>query len=113
MHYDHAVFVRAIKDNRKVKLVFLTDAAGTKVEKLCGPMLYSPPIAGDESDCYYFWDFESGSGKQFLGFPSNKIVSMELTEQAFDPAELITSGLDYLKVKRKKQSGKTIRKGRS
>ena len=95
MHRDHAVFVQAIKDKRKVKLVFLTDAAGTKAEKLCGPMLYSPPIAGDEtgdeSDCYYLWDSESGSGKQFLGFPSNKIVSMELTEQAFDPEEFITS----------------------
>ncbi len=98
MHHDHAVFVRAIKDKRKVKLVFLTDAAGTKAEKLCGPMLYSPSFArdetGDELDCYYFWDFESDSGKHVLGFPSNKIVSMELTEQAFDPAEFITSGVD-------------------
>lgn len=98
MHHDHAVFVRAIKDNKKVKLVFLSDAGGNKAEKLCGPMLYSPLIAGDEtgdeSDFYYFWDSESRSGKQFLGFPSNKIVSMELTEQAFDPAEFITSGVD-------------------
>lgn len=98
MHHDHAVFVRAIKDNRKVKLVFLSDAGGNKAEKLCGPMLYSPSFAGDEtadeSDCYYFWDFESGNGKHVLGFPSNKIVSMELTEQAFDPAEFITSGVD-------------------
>ena len=98
MHYDHAVFVRAIKDNRKVKLVFLSDAGGTKVEKLCGPMLYSPSFVGDEtadeSDCYYFWDFESGSGKHVLGFPPNKIVSLELTEQAFDPAEFITSEVD-------------------
>ena len=98
MHRDHAVFVRAIKDNRQVKLVFLSDAGRNKSEKLYGPMLYSPPIAGDEtggeSDCYYFWDFESGSGKHVLGFPSNTIVSMELTEQAFDPAEFITPGID-------------------
>ncbi len=98
MHRDHPVFVRAIKDKRKVKLVFLSDAGGNKAEKLYSPMLYSPPIAGDEtgdeSDCYYFWDFESGSGKYVLGFPSNKIVSMELTEQTFDPAEFITSGGD-------------------
>ncbi len=95
MHHDHAVFVQAIQDKRKVKLVFLSDAGGNKAEKLYGPMLYSPSFAGDETgeetDCYYFWDFESGSDKHVLGFPSNKIVSMELTEQAFDPAEFITS----------------------
>ena len=98
MHRDHVVFVRAIKDKRKVKLVFLSDAGGNKAEKLYGPLLYSPPIAGDEtgdkSDCYYFWDSESRSGKRFLGFSSNKIVSMELTEQSFDPAEFITTGVD-------------------
>lgn len=95
MHRDHGIFARAIKDRRKVKLVFLSDAGGNKAEKLYGPLLYSPPITGDEtedkSDSYYFWDFESGSGKHVLGFPPNKIVRMELTKQAFDPEEFITS----------------------
>lgn len=104
MHRDHAVFVRAINNNKKIKLVFLRDTGGNKAEKLYGPMLYSPLIAKDEtgaeSDCYYFWDFESSS-KRILGLPSNKIVSMKLMEQAFDPAEFITSGSDELNVKKK------------
>lgn len=94
MHRDHDIFVRAIEEKRKVILVFLSDADGNKAEKLCGPLLYNPPIPGDESDCYYFSDFENGAGKLFLGFPSNKIVSMELTEGAFDPKHFTTSKRD-------------------
>ncbi len=94
MHRDHGIFVRAIKDKRRVKLVFLSDAAGNNAEKLCGPMLYSPPVAGDESDCYYFWDFEGSSDKRVLGFPPNKIVNMELAEEAFDPKDFTTSERD-------------------
>ncbi|MHC4460828.1 MAG: hypothetical protein ACYS6W_04065 [Planctomycetota bacterium] len=98
MHGDHSIFIRAITDKRKVKLVFLSDAGGNKAEKLCGPLLYSPSIPGDEtgeeSDCYYFWDLESSAGKHVLGFPSNNIVSMELNEEAFNPKDFTTSERD-------------------
>jgi hypothetical protein len=98
MHRDHDSFVRAIRDRRKVKMVFLSAVGSNNAEKLCGPILYSPPIprdeTGGESDCYYFWDFESGNDKHVLGLPSNKIVSMELTGEAFDPKDFTTSGRD-------------------
>ncbi len=94
MHRDHDIFVRAIKDKRRVKLVFLSNTDGNNAEKLCGPMLYSPPAGAGESDWYYLWDFESSTDKHVLGFPSSKIVGMELTKEAFDPAKYIASGGD-------------------
>ena len=98
MHRDHGIFVQAIKDKKKVKLVFLSDTDGSNAEKLCGSLLYSPSIPGDEtgeeSDCYYFWDLEISTGKRVLGFPSNKIMSMELTEETFDPKDFTTRERD-------------------
>jgi len=94
MHRDHGIFIWAIKNKRKVKLVFLSNTDGNNAEKLCGPMLYSPPAEAGESDWYYLWDFEGSSDKRVLGLPSNKIVSMELTEEAFDPKEFTTSERD-------------------
>ena len=90
MHRDHDIFVRAIKDKRKVKLVFLSDAGGNNAEKLCGPILYSPPAPAGESDWYYLWDFEGSSDKRVLGLPSNKIVSMEPTEETFNSGNFIS-----------------------
>ena len=94
MHHDHGIFVQAIEHKRKVKMVFLSDADGSNAEKVCGPILYSPIVGGGESDCYYFWDFESGTDRHVLGFPPNKIVSMELTEEAFDPKDFTCSERD-------------------
>jgi hypothetical protein len=94
MHHDHGIFVQAIDDKRKLKLVFLSDVDDNKVEKLYGPILYSPIVRGDGSDCYYFWDFESGTGKHVLGFPPTKIVRMELTEEVFDPLDFTDSEED-------------------
>lgn len=94
MHRDHGIFVQAIKDKKKVKLVFLSDATGNNAEKLCGPMLYSPPAGAGESDWYYLWDFEGNSDKRVLGFPSNKIMSMGLTEEAFNPKDFTTPERD-------------------
>ena len=91
MHRDHDIFVRAIKDKKKVELVFLSNTDGSNTEKLCGPMLYSPPAPAGESDWYYLWDFEGSSDKRVLGLPPNKIVSMGLTEEAFDPKDFTTS----------------------
>jgi len=90
MHRDHDIFVRAIKDKRRVKLVFLSDVDDNNAEKLCGPMLYSPIVGGGESDCYYFWDFESGTDRHVLGFPPNKIVSMEPTKETFNSGNFIS-----------------------
>lgn len=91
MHHDHDIFVRATKDKRKVLLDYFDDKHKLNFNRLCLPVYYSQAqTEGDNLDCYYLWDLASGKDKRFLGLPPSQIVSMELTEEAFDPAEFIT-----------------------
>jgi hypothetical protein len=92
MHNDHDNFVRAIQEKRKVKLTFPSKEQGCSAEKLCGPIFYSASAEEDGLGCYYLWDFEAGTGNQFLGLLPSQIVSMELTEDPFDLVEFFTSG---------------------
>ncbi|MGB2809886.1 MAG: hypothetical protein WBC22_19255 [Sedimentisphaerales bacterium] len=92
MHRDHKIFVKAIRERKKVKLAFFQNVRGCIINGLFGPIFYSPSAAGDDSDCYYLWDFESGVGDNFLGLPPSQIVRMELTGESFDFVEFFTSG---------------------
>ena len=91
MHRDHDIFIEAIRDKKKVILTFVSKEHCGAEDGLCGPILYSPSCVGDDSDCYYLWNFESVTGKNFLGLPPSQIVRMELTEEPFDPVEFIPS----------------------
>jgi len=92
MHSDHDIFVQAMRDKRKVKLTFSSKEHGGRADKLCGPVFYSASAGGDDSGCYYLWDFESSSGNHFLVLPPSQIVGIELAEEHFDLIEFLTSG---------------------
>lgn len=119
MHRDHDIFVRSIRKNKKVKLAFVSNERGDTRDGLFGPIFHSASVAGDDSDCYYLWDFESNTGNHFLGLPPSQIVSMELTKETFDLVEFFTSkretrdsqcgsGVNLLKTKRKESDGKSL-----
>jgi hypothetical protein len=91
MHLEHDIFVKAIRDKKRIKLTFLNKEHGNIGDGLFGPVFYSPSASGDDSDFYYLWDFESGTGNNFLGLPPSQIVRMELTKEPFDLVELFTS----------------------
>jgi hypothetical protein len=91
MHRDHNIFARAIQEKKKVKSTFYSNERGDTRNGLFGPVFYSKSCAGDNSDCYYLWDFESGTGNHFLGLPPSQIVSMELAKEPFDFFEFFTS----------------------
>ncbi|MHC4110653.1 MAG: hypothetical protein ACYSUY_06230 [Planctomycetota bacterium] len=119
MHSDHDIYVKAIRDKKKVKLTFSSNEHSDIGDGLFGPIFYSPTVAGDDSDCYYLWDFESGTGNNFLGLPPSQIVRMELTKEPFDLVEFFTSrraisdskygcGENLPKAKRKGTDGKGL-----
>jgi hypothetical protein len=91
MHHDHDVFVKSIRDRKKVKLTFVNNERGGARDGLFGPIFYSTSVAGKDSDCYYLWDFESGTGNNFLALPTSQIVCMALTKEPFDLVEFFTS----------------------
>lgn len=90
MHCDHDIFVRAINEKRKVILNYLNDEHKLNFAKLCVLLYYRPSrIKRSEFECYYLWDLEDIAGKHFLRLPPSQIVSMELTEETFDPEMFI------------------------
>jgi hypothetical protein len=92
MHRDHDTFARAIRDKRKIKLTLPSKEPGGSANKLCGPLYYSASAAEGDLGCYYLWDFESGTGNNFLGLLPSQIASMELTEEPFDLVKFFASG---------------------
>jgi hypothetical protein len=119
MHSDHNIFVKAIQSKKKVKLTFYQNEHCDIRDGLFGPIFYSTSIAGDDSDCYYFWNFESGIGNNFLGLPPSQIVRMELTKESFDFVEFFTSrgtnsgsecgsGANLSKTKMEESDGKNL-----
>jgi hypothetical protein len=91
MHHDHDIFVKSIRDKKKVKLTFVSNERGDNKDGLFGPIFHSTSIAGRDSDCYYLWDFESNTGNHFLRLPPSQIVSMKSTKEHFDLVEFFTS----------------------
>lgn len=119
MHGNHNVFVRAIQGKNKVKLTFFSNENGDTRDGLFGPIFYSPSTAGNDSDCYYLWDFEGADGNHFLGLPPSQIVRMELTREPFDIVEFFTSsggisdsecgcGGDLSEASRRESDGKSL-----
>jgi len=90
MHRDHALFVRAIREERRVRLTRVCGGRTAELASVFVPIYYSRPVAGDDSDCYYLWGSNDDGDKRLLFLPPSQIVSIELTEEAFDPAECMT-----------------------
>lgn len=103
MHRDHNNFVRAIKDRRKIRLIYSSEDGDSSFfqAKLSAPMDYSTKLsapmdyhpdrrATDKSDCYYFWDFEESNNGAPLILEPDKIISMDLDKKTFDPSDFVT-----------------------
>ena len=100
MHRDHNNFVRAIKDRRKIRLIYSSEDDDIQAKlsapmdystKLSAPMDYHPDRrATDKSDCYHFWDFEEGDNGAPLILEPDKIISMNLDKRTFDPSDFVT-----------------------
>jgi hypothetical protein len=91
MHRDHSIFIRAIKERRKIRLAYSKEEGNSNSkEKLIIPMDYHlGHRVTDKSDCYYFWDFEEANNGVPLILESDKIISMEMNEESFDPSEFV------------------------
>lgn len=90
MHQDHQIFIRAIINNNKVLLNYFDDIYKLHFSKLCIPLYYGPGnINRRVPDYYYLWDLKADARKSLLRLPSSQIVSIEPTDEAFDPEMFI------------------------
>ena len=90
MHKHHTRFLRGIREARRVLITFFSDLHGCNQTRWCAPMGFSFCAGPNGKRRYYhFWDSVGEPDSDHLILPSNKIVSMRLTEYPFDPSEFL------------------------
>lgn len=97
MHQDHPVFIEALEAKQRVTLTFASkEDGGQHLVRACAPMDFGPSkIAKDQSDRYHLWDYDSDTTRHTLSLLPIQVVSIELTDEEFDPAEFITWDPDW------------------
>jgi len=84
MHRDHKIFIRAIKNRKKVLIKCRSENGCDASTKVCCPLFYIP--AGDKGSCdhYYFWEDEKGLKGNIMSVKADNIVHIGQTQEPFD-----------------------------
>jgi hypothetical protein len=86
MHSDHSIFIQAIKDKKKVLIEHRNDTGHDTRTKVCRPLFYIPANGQDGCAQYYFWEGDRGGKGDILRVTPAQIVSIEPTQESFDPS---------------------------
>jgi len=89
---NHAHFIEALKDKKKVRVKFNSRADGGVMERVCAPLAYGP--AGELNDGqnrYWLWDYANNSGACALGLMPQQILDLQILKEDFDPTTLTTA----------------------
>jgi hypothetical protein len=87
---NHAQFLEAIKEKRKVRVQFYSKPDSGVVDRVCAPLDYGlGSETQDGLNRYWLWDYAGGEGSETLGLVPQQIVEMQLLSEAFDPAQVV------------------------
>jgi len=85
---NHAQFLTAIQEHKKVWLRFYSTADSGLLDRVCAPMDYGPGGGiPDGLNRYWLWDYASNTGAHTLGLLPNQIVELRVLGDLFDPAQ--------------------------
>jgi hypothetical protein len=94
-------FVDAIRDKKRVKVIFYSQEEKRFLVRVCAPIDYGmdasvSPAAGAER--LNFWDYEgkkegqnAGQAAHTLSLRADQVRSMNVLDEFFDPSELVAS----------------------
>lgn len=94
-------FVDAIRDKKRVKVIFYSQEEKRFLVRVCAPIDYGMdasvnPTAGAER--LNFWDYEgkkegqnAGQAAHTLSLRADQVRSMNVLDEFFDPSELVAS----------------------
>ncbi|OGM93121.1 MAG: hypothetical protein A2561_03925 [Candidatus Staskawiczbacteria bacterium RIFOXYD1_FULL_32_13] len=87
----HNNFLKAIAELKFVKLRFNSQEKGI-IERECIPFDFGPSRRNlsINPDRYHFYDLDSPEGTHNLSILPDQIISLEVLEQKFEPADYIT-----------------------
>jgi len=85
---NHAKFIAAIADRKKVGIRFYSKADNGVLDRICAPLNYG---AGNDSldalNRYWLWDYASLTGIHTLGLVPQQIVELSVLGEDFDASE--------------------------
>jgi hypothetical protein len=87
---NHAQFLAALQEHKKVRLQFYSTADSGVLDRVCAPVDYGlGPGPQDGLHRYWFWDDASDTDSHALGLLPQQIVELRVTGEVFDPAQCV------------------------
>jgi len=87
---NHARFIEAIKQKKKVTVRFYSKADNGVLDRICAPMSYGQgDESHDELNRYWLWDYEGNTGPHVLGLLPQQIVDLQVLGLSFSPEEFV------------------------
>jgi hypothetical protein len=87
---NHAQFIAAIKEKKKVNVRFYSKPDSGVLDRVCAPIEYGPGSENkDGLNRYWLWDYASETGSHTIGLVPQQIVALQVLGEVFDPAQFI------------------------
>ncbi len=88
---NHAKFIAAMADQKKVSVRFFSQADNGVLNRICAPMNFGPGNESkDELNRYWLWDYAGTNGVHTLGLVPQQMVELSVLGEGFD-ASVFTS----------------------
>ena len=85
---NHARFMEAIEQQKKVSVRFYSKADNGVLDRICAPISYGRGSEShEELHRYWLWDYEGKTGSRGLGLLPQQIVDLQVLGLSFNPAE--------------------------
>lgn len=91
MIQNHQDFIDSIHNTRKIRITFFSEEDNGYIERTCAPMDYAiGQRIKDNIKHYWVWDYDSDKKNHTLGLRSEKIRSLVILDEIFEPSEFVT-----------------------
>ena len=85
---NHAQFIEAIQQKKKVTLRFYSRADSQVIDLVCAPMDYGAAAAPDGVNRYFLWDYTSNNGSHTLSLLPEQVLDIRILGELFDPGQI-------------------------
>src|SRR5690349_24098146 len=86
---NHAQFIDALREKRKVRVRFYSAPDSGVLDRVCAPLDYGPGAeTNDGLNRYWFRNYAAENGSCKLGLVPQQIVGLHVLGDVFDPAQL-------------------------
>lgn len=86
---NHSHFIDALREMKRVQIVYYSQPDAGTVDRECLPLDYGrAPGSADTLNRYWVWDPANTSGENPIGLLPDQIVSMRVLGLPFDPEQL-------------------------